>query len=67
MKTILKELASPFAGLTLKQKAIIVYFAISLCTLCVGDDTPVWALILLIANFDNAARLVRKVPLPEND
>ncbi|GHV71234.1 hypothetical protein FACS189420_5570 [Bacteroidia bacterium] len=58
MKTLLK-------GLTWKQKAIVLYFALSLCLLCIGDDSPIWAILLVVLNFANAARLLKKVPLPE--
>ncbi len=65
MNEILKELTLP--SLTWKQRLIVWYFAISFCTLCVGDDTPIWIIILIVLNFGNAARLVRKVPLPEKE
>ncbi|MDR1584976.1 MAG: hypothetical protein LBS07_02215 [Prevotellaceae bacterium] len=65
MKEILLELLKPFKGLNLKQKAIVVYFIFSFCLLCVGDETPVWIVALVVLNFANAARLIRKVPLPE--
>jgi hypothetical protein len=63
MKRLLKELG--LQGLNCKQKAIVAYFVISLCTLCVSDETPICVLILLVLNFANSARLIKKVPLPE--
>jgi hypothetical protein len=65
MKKIFKEILMPW--LTWKQRLIVLYFCLSFCTLCIGDDSPIWAIILVVANFANAARLIRKVPLPENE
>jgi hypothetical protein len=67
MKEIIKEIMLPFKGLTKKQKAIVAYFILSLCSLCVSDNTPILIVFLIVLNFANAARLVRKVPLPEID
>lgn len=63
MKELIKELS--LTGLTLKQKAIVWYFAISLCLLCSTEEAPIWFLFLEVANFANAARLIKRVPLPE--
>ncbi|MDR1881779.1 MAG: hypothetical protein LBR26_03235 [Prevotella sp.] len=65
MKELIKEFKLP--GLTWKQKAIACYFLLSLCMLCITDDSPLWAIILVVLNFANAARLVKKVPLPDSD
>jgi hypothetical protein len=65
MKTLLKEFR--FQGLTFKQKAIVLYFVLSICLLCIGDGSPVWAIVLVVLNFANASRLVKKVPLPDID
>jgi hypothetical protein len=65
MKSIINELKMP--GLTWKQKLIVWYFVISLCLLCITDDSPLWAIAFVVLNFANAARLIRKVPLPENN
>jgi hypothetical protein len=67
MKEIIKETMLSFKGLTKKQKVIVVYFSFSICTLCVSDDTPILIVILIVLNFANAVRLVRKVPFPETD
>jgi len=64
MKTLLKELG--LTGLTLKHKAFVLYFAISLCLIGSVVDAPIWALMAMVLNFANAARLVKKVPLPED-
>ena len=65
MRELMKEFAMP--GLTWKQKAIVWYFVVSLCTLCVTDDSPIWAIVLIVLNFANAARLIKKIPLPDLD
>lgn len=31
--------------------------------LCITDDSPIWAIIVVVLNFANAARLIKKVPL----
>lgn len=63
MKQLIKELS--LSGLTLKQKAIVWYFIFSLCLLVSTVEAPIWFLLLEVANFANAARLVKKVPLPD--
>ena len=62
MKQLIKELS--LSGLTLKQKAIVWYFAISFCLLASTAEAPF--LFLEVANFANAARLIKRVPLPED-
>lgn len=64
MKDMWKELAMP--GLTWKQKAIVWYFVISFCSLCITDDSPLWAIAIVVLNFANAARLIKKIPIPDN-
>lgn len=51
------------SDLTLKQKLVVAYFCLSMCMLCIADDSPLWAIILVVLNFCNAARLVKKIPL----
>lgn len=65
MKNLINEFRMP--GLTWKQKLIVWYFIISFCSLCITDDSPLWAIAFVVLNFANAARLIRKVPLPEID
>lgn len=64
MKQLIKELS--LSGLTLKQKAIVWYFIISLCLLVSTVEAPLWFLFFEVTNFANAARLVKKVPIPDN-
>lgn len=63
MKEIVRDLK--MKGLTSKQRLTVWYFALSLCSLCVSDETPLWIVVFLVLNFANAARLVRKVPMPK--
>ena len=63
MKELINELK--LQGLTWKQKAICLYFLISFCSLCITDDSPLWAIAFVILNFANAVRLLRKVPIPK--
>ena len=65
MNELIKEFKMPW--LTAKQKVYVWYFVLSLMSLCVSDDTPLWLLAVIVLNFANAARLVRKVPMPETD
>lgn len=65
MKEILKEIWMPW--LTWKHRLIVWYFTLSFCSLCIGDESPLWAIALVVLNFANAARLIRKVPLPDID
>lgn len=64
MKQLIKELS--LSGLTLKQKAIVWYFTISFALLVSTVEAPLWFLFLEVANFANAARLINRVPLPED-
>lgn len=52
-----------FLSLTARQKVYVWYFCLSFCFLCITDDSPVWAIAVVILNFANAARLIKKVPL----
>lgn len=63
MKELINELM--MLGLTLKQKMIVWYFTVSFCSLCITDDSPIWIIALVVLNFANAARLIKKIPLPD--
>ena len=43
-----------------------VYFALSLTAVGVLAEAPAWVLLAVAANFLNAARLVRRIDLPES-
>lgn len=63
MKDILKEFTMP--GLTCKQKAIVWYFGISFCLITSVADASIGVLVILVLNFANSARLIKKVPIPK--
>jgi hypothetical protein len=69
MKKLLKQLSKQLglAGLTGRQKAIVVYFVISLCLVGSMAKAPIWGLIVLVLNFANSVRLLKRVPMPDND
>ena len=52
-----------YFSLSAMQKFYVWYFCLSLCFLCITDDSPVWAVVVVVLNFANAARLLRRVPL----
>ena len=60
MKQLIKELS--LSGLTL----IVWYFVISFCLLASTAEAPFWFLFLEVANFANAARIIKRVPPPED-
>lgn len=65
MKTIFEQLWMPY--LSRKHRLVVWYFVMSLCMLCISDESPIWAIILVVLNFANSVRLVKKVPLPEQE
>jgi hypothetical protein len=64
MKEIINDLT--LAGLSTKHKIYVWYFVLSLGLLCTVAEAPYWFLVALLANFANAARLIKKVPLPKD-
>ena len=52
-----------YLSLSARQKFYMWYFCLSLCLLCITDDSPIWAVVVVALNFANAARLLRRVPL----
>lgn len=56
-----------YSSLTAKQKFYVWYFCLSLCFLCITDDSPIWAVIVVVLNFANATRLIKKVPISIDD
>lgn len=55
-----------YFSLSAMQKFYVWYFCLSLCLLCITDDSLVWAVVVVVLNFANAARLLRRVPLNNN-
>ncbi len=64
MKEIIAELT--LRGLSTKHKVYVWYFVVSLCLLGSVAEAPFWFLVALLANFANAARLIKKVPVPKD-
>ena len=56
-----------YFSLTTKQKFYVWYFCLSFFFLCITDDSPIWAIIVVVLNFANAARLIKKVPNSTDD
>lgn len=56
-----------YFSLTTKQKFYVWYFSLSFFFLCVTDDNPIWVIIVVVLNFANAARLIKKVPISTDD
>lgn len=56
-------------NLTTGQRISVWYFVISfIMILGINEDvTPIWEMLLLVANLGNAARLVKNVPIPDDD
>lgn len=56
-----------FPKMKLKHRLIAWYFVLSLCSLCLCDEAPIWGVIALAANFGIATLLLSKVPLKDYD
>lgn len=72
MRGLIRELAgrvrrSWFWGLRLWHKVIVLYFVLSFCLVCGVVAAEWWQLALVVANFALASRLVRLVPVPDDD
>lgn len=50
----------------LRYKLYAWYLALSFGLLPVSDDTPLWAIFLVVLNLGNAVRLVNKIPISTN-
>jgi len=58
-----KDDARTLLRLSLKHRFYVLYFLLSFCTLCVGDETSLWINALVVLNFGNSVRLINRVPL----
>lgn len=56
-----------YLSLSTKHKFYVWYFCLSMSFLCITDDSPIWAIAVVVLNFANAARLIKKVPLSNSD
>ncbi len=67
MKTMWQELFKDelewWKSLTVKQKVYAVYFLFSF-TLLLGtaEGNPLWVVMLVVLNFGNSVRLIKRVP-----
>ena len=71
MKTFIDEArylfleSTGWLRLTWRDRWVVIYFALSLCAVCIIKEAPVWVWIAVALNFMNAARMVRRIDLPE--
>lgn len=57
-----------FKKISVRERLILVYFAISLIlVLGLSEETPILLIIAVVGNFGNAARLINGVTLPPED
>ena len=63
LKAFSDEIAC-WRSITRKERLYTVYFLLSF-TLLVGmaDCNPVWVMFLVVLNFGNSARLIKRVPI----
>ena len=71
MKTFIDEARYLFlestgcTRLTWRDRWVAIYFALSLTAIGILEEAPVWVWIAVAVNFMNAARMVRRIDLPE--
>jgi len=58
-----KEMTCFLLSLSPKHRLYCAYFCISLCSLCISDDSPLWVIALVVINLANAVRLLKRVPV----
>jgi hypothetical protein len=58
-----KNDARTLLGMSRRHKFYCVYFFASFFPLCMGDNSPLWAITLVVLNLANAVRLINKVSL----
>ena len=61
MKAILVEIGLLGRWDQWKRRLVGLYFCVSFFALCIGDESPLWVIALVVVNFANAARLVGKI------
>ena len=52
-------------NLTIKHLIYIAYLTLSFSLLSINNDAPLWAIVLVVINFMNAARLAKQIPFKE--
>ena len=71
MKTFIDEArylfldSTGWTRLTWRDRWVAIYFALSLTAIGILEEAPVWVWIAVAVNFMNAARMVRRIDLPE--
>lgn len=66
MKKELRKQYSWFQGLSVCHKVYVVYWLLSFFFLFV-TCTPMWLYMLIVANFGNSVRLLKRVPIDLED
>lgn len=46
---------------------IKIYWCLSFASLCISDDSRIWVIVAVVANFAVASILLRFVPLTDGD
>lgn len=71
MKTFIDEArylfleSTGWSRLTWRDRWVAIYFALSLTAIGILEEAPVWVWTAVAVNFMNAARMVRRIDLPE--
>lgn len=52
-------------GLTVKQKAVVWWFSISLCLLCSTVEASFWVYWVELTSFATSAHFLKKIPIPD--
>ena len=58
--------ATGWTRISVRGRWVAVYFALSLAAVGMLAEAPAWVLLAVAVNFLNAARLVRRIDLPES-
>lgn len=63
----MKELKDAFLlkGLTVKQKAVVWWFSISLCLLCSMEDASIGLYLIEMVSLAISAYFLKKIPIPD--
>lgn len=56
-----------YKSLTIRERLILLYVGLSFSALCVTEGSSLIAIAVIVLNFANAARLLRKLPEPPED
>lgn len=64
MKDVLRDLFR-LRGLSRGQKAVVWWFAIAFCLLCMSGEAPVWFFLLVLLNMGASGLLMRDLPFTD--